>query len=712
MNKLIFLLTFFVSTLSVFSQMTDEQLNEFIKNAKKSELVVKNTEMNLDGLFYQSDKIADRLLEIDPDNPNFNYRKGYALLYLTLDHRKAAPFLKKASRKVTKNYDIYSANESRSPLEVHYFLASVYQLNNEIDSAEYYYNKFLENPPKESDLVEKTQLKLKQCGVARDLMNKEGDKYVLENIGSPVNTEFPEYAPVISLDGSSLYYTARRIRADSSNYEHREPGSSQYPEDIYVSHLNENGEFGEPELLEFCTPDQNEATAAVSTDMRTIYVYKDHKGYGDIYYSDFQGSKFREIVDLEIEGINTESWETHITVSRDGTVMYFASDRKGGLGGRDIYRIAKDENGDWGEPKNVGAPINSQYDEDSPFIAVDNKTLYFASNGDKSMGGFDIFKTTLKEDGSWSEPENLGIPLNTAGDDIYYTTTADGLTGYISSFRPGGKGEKDIYRINNTHLGIENLVGLKGQITTIDDQDLPEDVAYSIRCLNCDDGSYEIKLFPRVDDRTYYANVLPCKKYEITYHNENGKNIFFSDTFETECGTTEYTEVSKDITLDVETMVVTLSKDELAFSALEFKHLFGYNNNKLDPSTGTFKEFLSIIEEQLEEGREDFTLEINASASKVRTRTFKSNQELARTRAEKVKKLLEDYFASKDVNTIEININEVKVDGPDYKLGDFKNIKKYAPYQYVNIKVKGINNEDDEIKVKVSEDKELKEHLN
>jgi hypothetical protein len=169
----------------------------------------------------------------------------------------------------------------------------------------------------------------------------------------------------------------------------------------------------------------------VSSDERSFYIYKDDAGNGDIFETAYKDSQFENLAASKIEGLNTEAWEPHITSSADGRYKYFSSDREGGFGGRDIYRITKLPNGKWSAPMNLGPTINSAYDEDSPFISIDNKTLYFSHNGEKSIGGFDVFISVMNDENqSWSDPINLGVPLNSTGDDIYYTTTSNGLTGF------------------------------------------------------------------------------------------------------------------------------------------------------------------------------------------------------------------------------------------------------------------------------------------
>ena len=185
-----------------------------------------------------------------------------------------------------------------------------------------------------------------------------------------------------------------------------------------------------------------------------IFVYEDRSGGGDIYFSDIlENGRFDDMEKLRYNELNSDYWETHCTMTPDGQHLYFASDRPGGYGGRDLYRLTRLPNGDWSKAQNMGPEINTPYDEDSPFIAVNNKTLYYASNGPESMGGFDIFVIFRDEENNWSKPANMGFPINSTGDDIYYTTTVDGLRGYLSSFRKNGFGEERYLRSTKRLLG-------------------------------------------------------------------------------------------------------------------------------------------------------------------------------------------------------------------------------------------------------------------
>jgi tetratricopeptide (TPR) repeat protein len=466
--------------------------------------------------FFFAEIITDRLLQLNPQNANYHYRKGYIILDSRQDFETALPYLIFASSKISKIYDMYSAKEDGSPQDVYYHLGRCYHLDEQLDKAKQFYQKFIDESTVKSELIPKAKLRIVQCDVAKELIAKPKSATV-KNIGDVVNTVYPDYSPVISLDGTSLYFTSRRQWEDQSTDDYRDPQLNQFPEDIYVSYIDEEQKWSKPSRLSFCEGRLNEASVTVSSDERMIYTYEDRTGNGDIYYSDFQQSEFSFLKLFDNKKVNTKYWETHCTVTPDGQQMYFSSDRPGGFGKRDIYRIVRLPNGAWSEPVNLGPNVNTAEDEDSPFIAVDNKTLYFSSNGFTSMGEFDVFVSFRDDKEVWSNPINLGYPINSTGDDIFYTTTSDGLTGYLTSFRKKGFGEKDIYQIQNDYMGLKNAAVLKGRIYTSDNSQIPASVYTILQCTNCEDKR-EIKISPRLRDGSFFSNLTPCREYKISYY--------------------------------------------------------------------------------------------------------------------------------------------------------------------------------------------------
>jgi len=531
------------------SQLTEHEVRQMTQNAPEEQLVVESSRMLQENYYFFSEIVVDRLLQMQPNSANYNYRKGYIILDSRTDWVAAMPYLLIAATSVSKNYDMYSAKETKAPTDVYYHLARCYHLDEQLDKAKEYYNKFIAESNPKSELVPKAKLRLIQCDIAKELIAKPKDAKVM-NLGPVINGVYPDYAPVISLDGTSLYYTSRRQWEDQSTDDYRDPMLNQYPEDIYVSYKDSVNAWSGPERLSFCTGKINEATVTISSDERRVYTYEDRTGSGDIYFSDFKHNEFQTLEKLAYKDVNTKYWETHCTVTPDGQQMYFVSDRPGGLGGRDIYRSVKLPNGTWSNPINLGPTINTPYDEDSPFIAIDNKTLYFSSNGEKSMGDFDIFVSVRDDKDVWTTPFNLGYPINSTGDDIFYTTTADGATGYLASFRKNGKGEKDIYEIKNEFLKLKKIAVLKGRIYTSDGSPLPESVFATLTCMDCEE-KLSIDLWPRLRDGGFFNGLTPCHQYEIAFKFDSLSPVMHREKFRTACDRT-YEEIYKEFILDID----------------------------------------------------------------------------------------------------------------------------------------------------------------
>jgi hypothetical protein len=687
MKLILFLLiTIQIITSNSFGQLTPQRLTELLNKGTESEIIFESTELIQNNSFYQAELLVDKLLLFDPLSSNYNFRKGYLLMVYKGNFIEAEKHLEIGAKKISNNYDMISVNEKGASLDVIFYLAHAKHMLGKIDEAEELYNQFKKQSVKNSILISKTDLNLKQCKVARKLLSNPDPNVNIQNLGPKINTSYPEYSAVVSLDGSSLYFTSKRPWHDEDSSLNRE-----FNEDIYVSTLNKNNSWNPIQRLEFCDQTQNEASLSVSADERRIYMYRDQTGGGDIFFSDFSSNQFSIIAGDDRDGVNTNNWETHCSVTLDGKTMYFISDRPGGYGGRDIYRIDRTDDGGWTAPKNLGPTVNTPYDEDGVFIAVDNQTLYFSSNGEKSMGGFDVFVTQQNEKGEWSNPKNLGYPLNTCSDEIYYTTTIDGRKAYLTSLRIDGEGEKDIYEILHNYVGLNNVSYVDGIIKTVDDEPLPEDIAIRFSCSDCKDTT-SFMVYPRLRDGNFYATVEPCKEYTMTYVYENGKKIIKSEQFLSKCEKPIAIN-RKNVLVDLTTMTAVPEKIQeveiipvVEFSKLNFTYYFDYNSNKLSTKRGELKKFLTKIEKQLEEGREKITINIYSSASYVPTKKFKNNEELARLRAENIKYDIISYIqrSSKYNGKISIVIVDYRVDGPKYE-NDPSNKEKYRNFQFIKL---------------------------
>lgn len=267
-------------------------------------------------------------------------------------------------------------------------------------------------------------------------------KVTITNVGNAINGPYSEFAPIISADGDMMIFTSRRPidKKDSAK-------KSSGMENIFVSYYNDSlDKWTQAKLLSESVnqPKRNNSAIALSNDGQNLLLYKGEPD-GNIYASSLKGEEWSTPLVLPTP-INSSRHETSASIAPDGRTIYFVSDRRNGKGGLDIWMCKQDKRGAWGEAKNLGPEINTDEDEEGVFIHPDGKTIYFSSKGHDTYGGYDIYKAVY-ENGQWSKPVNLGPPINTAGDDLFFVLTADGNTGYYASGRPGGIGGKDIYKI-------------------------------------------------------------------------------------------------------------------------------------------------------------------------------------------------------------------------------------------------------------------------
>ncbi len=324
-----------------------------------------------------------------------------------------------------------------------------------IDSAEFYYRKHLQSLTDEA--AKKTiQVYLSQCEVARKLM-KNPLPVKIENIGDKINSPYPDYGPVISADEQTLIFTSKRPKSAGGTSDLTDD-TGKYFEDLYITYKDLSGDWVEPKNMGAVVNSlTHDASIGLAPDGSELYIYKTEgkQTYGDIYVSFERDTSWTKPERLP-DGINSPQWEPSASINRDKKTLYFTSNRKDASSptskngdNRDIYVVRKLPDGSWAKPQNIGPPINTEYDEDAPFIHSDEVTLYFSSNGPNSMGGFDIFTSTFNPvTEKWSEPVNMGFPINSTGDDIYFVWSADKINAYFASRRNDGFGDMDIYLLS------------------------------------------------------------------------------------------------------------------------------------------------------------------------------------------------------------------------------------------------------------------------
>ncbi|MBT9391846.1 PD40 domain-containing protein [Hymenobacter sp. NST-14] len=372
--------------------------------------------------------------KFNPSNDQLNFRIGDCYLHSGFKPR-ALEYLQRA----------YQLNPDVDP-RIHYLLGRGLHLNAKWDAAiaEYKRATPATGAKNTAGLIQDIQKKIRECENGRKLAAKPSRVFI-DNAGPGVNSPFPEYGPVITADESVILFTSRRAGSTGGN---TDPETGGFFEDVYQStREGKDGWSAAQNLGENINTEGHDATVGLAPDGQRLLVYMEDNG-GDLHEANLRGVEWRKPQKLGSR-INSKYHESSASYTPDGRSLYFVSDKEGGLGSRDIYKIEIDGRG---PAQNLGSVINTQYGEEGVFLHPDGKTMYFSSEGHNSMGGYDIFKSVF-ENGKWSTPENLGWPINTPDDDVFFVISASGRHGYYSSFRDDGLGSKDIYQI--TFLGAE-----------------------------------------------------------------------------------------------------------------------------------------------------------------------------------------------------------------------------------------------------------------
>lgn len=332
------------------------------------------------------------------------------------------------------------------------------------------------------------------------------------NLGSGVNSNAPEYLPSLTIDGQTLIFTRRTINR----------------EDFWVSHFEEGVWQPAYPLGPPVNTEDNEGAQSFSADGRTLVytVCNRADGFGscDLKVSYLRGDQWSEPVYLPAP-VNTSFWESQPAFSANGKTLYFASNRPGGIGGKDIWVSRETAPGEWSEPENLGDVINTRFDEQSPFLHADGETLYFASNGHPGMGNEDIYLTRLQADNTWQKPENLGYPINTSGRENSLIVSADGVTAYFATNRMSGNvNNLDIFMFQlPEHLRPTPTTWVEGNVTNKQ----AEPIEASIEVYRIRDGK---ELGNVTSFEGGYLMSLPVGE-EYGFRVEHPGYLFYSDNF-------------------------------------------------------------------------------------------------------------------------------------------------------------------------------------
>ncbi len=437
-RKLYFLFIFSTIFLSAFGQDENKEA------ARQIVEIANEAYFNLRVILLANEQYA-QAAEMDPENIEANYMAGRTFLE-TNSKASATKYLLRV-HELDPNYKY----------NILYLIGQGYQYGLEFDKAIEYYNRYLqklgENTRRSGEdfnSKQEVQRRIYECENGIEYVNAPRD-YIIENMGPAINSEWDDFAPVVTADESFMAFTTRRQEGNTNEDVFDD---MLYYEDVFYS--NRSGGQWQPAVN--IGPPVNiiyhSSNLAISADGSELYLYKSQNG-GDIFLSTKNPDGSWSEPEALNENINSTFSENSVSISPDGNTLYFSSDRpitadKTDL---DIYYSKKDRRGEWGTAKNIGSIINTEFDEDGPFIDYDGKTLYFSSKGHKGMGGYDIYKTIYDEaTDTWSEPINLGYPMNSPDNDIYFVSTRDGQRGYYASAKADGLGFTDIYHIRLADL--------------------------------------------------------------------------------------------------------------------------------------------------------------------------------------------------------------------------------------------------------------------
>ncbi len=498
--------------------------------------------------------------KLNPNNALLNYSLGKAYVY--------SNFKEKALGHLLKAIEL---NPAVAP-DVNLYLGIGYHFDMQWDKAVEAFNKHLAilHPKDDSGVREDIAVWIKQCQNGKRIAANP-IRVVIDNAGAGVNSPYPDYSPVISADESLMLFTSRRPGTTGGGVD---PLINEPFEDIYYA-TREGAVWGTSKNMGTnVNTEGHDSNCGLSADGQKFLIYKD-VNRGDVFESDLEGTEWSKPERLN-KNVNSDYHESSSCFTPDGKTIYFVSDKpEGGLGGRDIYKTTKDAKGKWGEAVNIGATINTPLDEEGVFLHPDGKTLYFSSKGHTSMGGYDIFKSVYNDSlKKWSTPENIGYPVNTTDDDVFFTVSASSKHGYYSSVRVGGFGEKDVYRV--TFLGVEKQLILETEDNLIASHAAPIKEKTEVKLLEIKEAQLTLLKGVILDDKTnkplsatieiidnekneviatfnsnsvtgkYLVSMPAGKNYGITVKKED--YLFHSENFDLPKASA-YQEVQKDIKL-------------------------------------------------------------------------------------------------------------------------------------------------------------------
>ena len=617
----------------------------------------------LRGEYDEARFIYSELLKENPDNYNLNFLIAACYLSNYGEKLKAIPYLEVAVTNISTGYREGSYKETGAPKESIFALARAYHISGQFDKALVYYEKY-GNVMKLKDVAEIDYLykQIESCRTAQKMVKKP-IAYKREEVPLFNKNHLSDYNPVFSGKDSILIYTS-----DKTFYSA-----------IMMCRLK-NGVWQEPIVInDQLGADDNCHVCSINPGGDKIFLsQREEDGSFDLYSSTLKKGKWSKMKKLN-EEINTFYDETHAVVTPDENYLFFTSNRPGGMGAMDIYVSKKNSRDDWEIPIPLGEPINSPYSEETPFFSEDGKILFFSSMGHSTMGGFDVFYSSRLPDGRWSFPANIGYPVSTSDDDLFFFPLGNGRTAYYSGFMNTGEGNQTICFVDLDTTKNINSVALKGQIKLKDN------------IMEFDSG-FSVNVIDKSLVKDTLATLSPDKKTGVYSMNLNPGNYDVIIKGEGYSDKTENVSIVQGISQNEINMESGLSPASVTSGEfLTIKNvLFDFNSDKLDQKS------LHEIEKlfKIMELHPAIYVQITGHADAVGKETYNINLSIRRARR------IVDYLVNKGISkerfisrgvgeseSIAINTNP---DGTDNPSG--RRLNRYA-------EIKLINNSDINIKV-------------
>lgn len=446
-----------------------------------------------------------KLLQQKPNDSKLNYYTGVS--YLKSSYQGIAlsiPYLEKA------------AAGKRAEPESHFYLGRAYALTLQPDKAERSFSKYLRELEKINGSVTEGKKQLEFCMNLKALMKKPVN-VTFENAGAAINSVYNDFTPFISDNESFLIFNSTR----GATAEAKKLGNGEFMTDIFIS-TDVQGKWtnasGIGNMIN--EPERSEEVVGLAADGKTIvYRYYAPEIGGNLLVGPKEGDRFFPPQQLKAP-VNSDKIETAGTLAPDGKTIYFVSDRNEGSGGTDIYRVTKLPNEEWSEAINLGSSVNTEDDENFPFVSADGRKLYFSSRGHNSMGGYDVFVSTWNDSlQSWNKAENLGFPVNGPEDNMSFCISETGRYGYVSSNRADSYGGLDIYRVIFNDVEAKKTL-LKGYVASQDGEKVNVPVRLDLFKGNSLVGSYVPNQYTGK-----YIMILEPGSYRVEVTGEGFKKI-------------------------------------------------------------------------------------------------------------------------------------------------------------------------------------------